>query len=73
MRPMAAQVAGEEPVMALNRAQAPRLEMTRLPGTRLNQRASASYRSGPARLEATAAPISTNIGIETRVKSLRPA
>ena len=40
--PIAAQVAGEEPDIAANRAQAPRFETTKPPGTRVNQRSSAS-------------------------------
>ena len=69
---MAAQVAGDEPVSAENSAQAPMLEITSEPGTRCSQRASASYRSEPAREDATAAPMITNIGSDTSVKSLRP-
>ena len=71
--PIAAQVAGDEPVSAENNAQAPMLLMTSEPGTRCSQRASASYRSLPARDEATAAPMMMNIGSETSVKSDRPA
>ncbi len=71
--PIAAQVAGDEPVSAENSAQAPMLLMTSEPGTRCSQRASASYRSLPARDEATAAPMMMNIGSDTSVKSLRPA
>jgi len=40
--PIAAQVAGEEPDIAAKSAQAPRLEMTRPPGTRVSHRSSAS-------------------------------
>ncbi len=47
--PIAAQVAGEEPVSAENSAHAPMLLMTSEPGTLCSQRASASYRSLPAR------------------------
>src|SRR3954451_11634511 len=65
--PMAAQQAGEDPVSAAKIAQAPRLEITSPPGTRYSQRSSASYRSLPAGDEPMAAPIITNIGIETRV------
>src|SRR5665647_3940473 len=70
--PMAAQVAGDEPVSAENSAQAPMFDSTNEPGTRCNKRASASYKSLPARDEATAAPMITNMGNETRVKSFRP-
>src|SRR5947207_15819246 len=70
--PIAAQHAGDEPVSAANRAQAPRLEITRPPGTRYSQRSSASYRSLPAGEEPIAAPIITNMGIDTSVKSSKP-
>jgi len=71
--PMAAQHAGEEPVSAANNAHAPRFEITSPPGRRYSQRSSASYKSFPAGDEPIAAPIITNIGIETSVKSCRPA
>src|SRR3569832_1607843 len=64
--PMAAQQAGDEPVSAAKIAQAPRLEITRPPGSRYSQRSSDSYRSLPAGDEPMAAPIITNIGIATR-------
>src|SRR5215813_12273822 len=70
--PIAAQHAGDDPVSAAKIAHAPRLEITRPPGSRYNQRSSASYRSLPAGEEPIAAPIITNIGIDTRVKSYSP-
>src|SRR5579864_7401868 len=69
---MAAQQAGEDPVSAANSAHAPMLETTSPPGSRYSQRSSASYRSLPAGEEPIAAPIITNIGIETSVKSFSP-
>src|SRR5712671_220348 len=63
--PIAAQQAGEEPVSAAKIAHAPRFEMTRPPGSRYSQRSSASYRSLPAGDDPIAAPIITNIGIDT--------
>ena len=68
--PIAAQVAGDEPDMAENRAQAPRLDTTRPPGTRVSHRSSASYRSAPARVEAIAAPMMMNMGIDRSAKLL---
>src|SRR6056297_262300 len=66
--PMAAQVAGEEPDIAEKSAQAPRLEITRPPGTRVNHRSNASYRSAPARVEAMEAPMMMNIGMDRSAK-----
>ena len=43
--PIAAQVAGEEPLKAAKIEQAPMFEMIRPPGTRFSQRSSASYKS----------------------------
>ena len=71
--PMAAQVAGEEPESAAKIEQAPMLDMIRPPGTLLSQRSRASYKSRPAGDAATAAPITMNIGIESRVNSASPA
>ena len=65
---MAAHVAGLEPDMAANMAQAPRLEITNPPGTRVNHRSRASYKSAPARVEEIEAPIIINIGIDNRAK-----
>ena len=70
---MAAQVAGDEPLSAANTEQAPMLEMIRPPGTRCSQRSSASYRSLPAGDDATAAPMTMNIGMDTRENSAMPA
>ncbi len=70
--PMAAQVAGEEPVSAANTPQAPMLEINKPPGTRYNQRSSASYRSLPARDAATAAPINRNMGMDNNANSSKP-
>src|SRR3954471_19150543 len=70
--PMAAQQAGDEPVSAAKIAQAPRFERTSPPGSRYSQRSSASYRSLPAGDEPIAAPIITNIGIDTSVNSSSP-
>src|SRR6185437_14862923 len=71
--PIAAQQAGDDPVSAAKIAHAPRLASTNPPGSRYSQRSSASYRSLPAGDDPIAAPIITNIGIDTSVKSLRPA
>ena len=48
------------------------LEITKEPGTLYNQRDKASYKSLPARDEATAAPMMMNMGIEAKVKSSKP-
>ena len=61
---MAAQVAGDEPDIAENSAQAPKFEMTNPPGMRVSHRSKDSYKSAPARVEEMAAPIMINIGIE---------
>ena len=70
--PIAAHVAGDEPVSAENKAHAPIFEITNDPGTLYNQRFKASYKSLPAREEATAAPMMMNIGIDASVKSSSP-
>mmetsp|Transcript_26385 Transcript_26385/g.34355 ORF Transcript_26385/g.34355 Transcript_26385/m.34355 type:complete len:167 (-) Transcript_26385:1566-2066(-) len=66
--PIAAQVAGEEPDIAANKAQAPRLDITSPPGTRVNHLSNASYKSAPALVDAIEAPIIMNIGIERSAK-----
>ena len=65
---MAAQVAGDDPDIAANSAQAPKLETTNPPGIRVNQRSNASYKSAPALVDAIAAPIKMNIGIDSNAK-----
>ena len=66
--PIAAQVAGLEPDIAANKAQAPRLEITKPPGTRVSHLSRASYKSAPARVDAIEEPIMINIGIERSAK-----
>src|SRR6056300_1804039 len=65
---MAAQVAGDEPDIAAKSAHAPRFETTNPPGIRVNQRSNASYKSAPALVDAIAAPIKINIGIDNNAK-----
>src|SRR6056300_2064688 len=66
--PIAAQVAGDEPDIAAKSAHAPRFETTNPPGIRVNQRSNASYKSAPALVDAIAAPIKINIGIDNNAK-----
>jgi hypothetical protein len=71
--PIAAQVAGEDPLNAANNAQAPKLDTTNPPGTLFSHLSNAEYRSLPAGDDATAIPITINIGIETIVNSIKPS
>src|ERR1044071_7438055 len=65
--PIAEQVAGEEPAMAANSAQANTLAMPRPPGTLCSQVWMAEYRSLPAGDFPMAAPFRMNSGIDSRV------
>ena len=65
--PIAEQVAGEEPAIAANSAQANTLATPSPPGTRCNQACSAEYRSCPARDLPIAAPFRMNSGIDSSV------
>ena len=65
--PIAEQVAGLEPAIAANRAQANTLAMPRPPGTRPIQACSAAYRSWPARDRPIAAPFRMKSGIDSSV------
>ena len=64
---MAEQVAGLEPAMAANSAQANTLAMPRPPGTLCNQAWMAEYKSCPARDLPIAAPLRMNRGIDSSV------
>ena len=65
--PIAEQVAGEEPAIAANSAQANTLATPRPPGTRCSQACSAEYRSCPARDLPIAAPFRMKSGIDNSV------
>src|SRR5260370_37899114 len=65
--PIAEQVAGEEPAIAANNAQANTLATPRPPGMRCSQACSAEYRSCPARDLAIAAPLRMHSGIDSRL------
>src|SRR5450830_1964219 len=65
--PMAEQVAGDEPAIAANKAQANTLAMPRPPGTRFNQAWMAEYKSLPAGDLPMAAPFRMNSGIDSKV------
>src|SRR6266581_8930287 len=65
--PIAEQVAGEEPAMAANSAQAKTLATPSPPGTRCSQACSAEYKSWPARDRPIAAPFRMNSGIDNSV------
>src|SRR6476619_3057900 len=65
--PIAEQVAGEEPAIAANRAQANTLAMPSPPGTLCSQVWMAEYRSLPAGDLPIAAPFRMNRGIDSSV------
>jgi len=65
--PMAEQVAGLEPDMAANRAQANTLAMPSPPGILFIQACMAEYRSLPAGLLPMAAPFRMKSGIDSSV------
>src|SRR5258707_14397770 len=65
--PIAEQVAGEEPAIAANNAQANTLAMPRPPGIQCIQACRAPYRSRPAGERPIAAPFNMNSGIESNV------
>ena len=71
--PIAAQVAGLDPLKAAKIEHAPMLEITNPPGTLHNHLSKPIYKSLPAGELATAIPIKINIGIESKTKELRPA
>ncbi len=65
--PIAEQVAGLEPAIAANSAQANTLAMPRPPGTRPSHTCIAAYRSWPARVRPIAEPLRMNSGIDSSV------
>src|ERR1700685_1603282 len=65
--PIAEQVAGEDPAIAANSAQANTLATPSPPGTRCSQACSAEYKSCPARDLPIAAPFRMNSGIDNSV------
>src|SRR3954471_5372087 len=65
--PIAEQVAGDEPAIAANKAQANTLAIPSPPGTRLSQTWMAEYRSRPAGDLPMAAPFRMNNGIDSSV------
>src|SRR3954468_12777100 len=65
--PIAEQVAGDDPAIAANRAQANTLAMPRPPGTLCSQVWMAEYRSLPAGDLPIAAPFRINRGIDSKV------
>ena len=65
--PIAEQVAGDDPAIAANSAQANTLATPRPPGTRCSQACSAEYRSCPARDLPIAAPFRMKSGIDNNV------
>ena len=73
MVPIAAQVAGLDPLSAAKIEQAPILEITKPPGTLHNHLSNPVYKSFPAGELATAIPIKINIGIERRTNEFNPA
>ena len=73
MVPIAAQVAGLDPLRAAKTEQAPILEITSPPGTLQSHLSHPVYKSFPAGELATAIPIKINIGIESKTKEFNPA
>ena len=73
MVPMAAQVAGLEPLKAANIEQAPILDTTRPPGNLQSHLSKPVYKSLPAGELATAIPIKINIGIDSKTNEFKPA
>ena len=71
--PIAAHVAGLDPLNAANIEQAPILEITKPPGTLHNHLSRPVYKSFPAGELATAIPIKINIGIDNNTKEFSPA
>merc|ERR1711991_71737 len=71
--PIAAQVAGLEPLKAAKIEQAPILEITNPPGTLQSHLSNPVYKSFPAGELATAIPIKINIGIESKTNEFNPA
>ena len=71
--PIAAQVAGLDPLRAAKIEQAPIFEITNPPGNLQSHLSNPVYKSFPAGELATAIPIKINIGIERRTKEFRPA
>src|SRR5712664_1718163 len=65
--PMAEQVAGDDPAIAANNAQANTLATPSPPGTRCSQACSAEYKSWPARDLPIAAPFRMKSGIDNSV------
>ena len=65
--PIAEQVAGLEPAIAANSAQANTLAMPRPPGTRLHPRVHRGVEILPARERPIAAPLRMNSGIDSSV------
>ncbi len=73
MVPMAAQVAGLDPLRAAKIEHAPILETTNPPGNLHNHLSRPVYKSFPAGEFATAIPIKINMGIERRTNEFNPA
>ena len=73
MVPIAAHVAGLDPLNAAKIEQAPILEITKPPGTLQSHLSKPIYKSLPACELATAIPIKINIGIESRTNEFSPA
>ena len=71
--PIAAHVAGLDPLRAANIEQAPILETTKPPGNLQSHLSKPVYKSLPAGEFATAIPIRINIGIDSKTKEFKPA
>ena len=71
--PIAAHVAGLDPLRAAKIEQAPIFEITKPPGNLQSHLSKPVYKSFPAGELATAIPIKINIGIESRTKEFKPA
>src|SRR6056300_1363644 len=71
--PIAAQVAGLDPLKAAKIEHAPMLEITSPPGILHSHLSNPVYKSLPAGELATAIPIKINIGIESKTNELSPA
>ena len=71
--PIAAHVAGLDPLKAAKIEHAPIFETTRPPGNLHSHLSKPVYKSFPAGEFATAIPIKINIGIDNKTKEFKPA
>ena len=71
--PIAAHVAGLDPLRAAKIEQAPIFETTRPPGNLQSHLSKPVYKSFPAGEFATAIPIKINIGIDNKTNEFKPA